>query len=505
MIDLEEQSSPHASGGSEQDSIGIGSTPFDLLDIPFHQPPRRGNEDDETIPGILDIIDEAEITPERRTTSLPPSRVAKVLSPKPITDDAAQRLDLTQLHHERDQLRGSSSLGLSSGHTGTDSRATKPPAHHDPVDVPPMSEKDTDDGIIATPRNRRQRSVTAVPGNGGLPSNPPTVNPIVPTFFQIGTPNCTPDRNEGGQGASDANSRPAPASSANAGHPVASELQRLLLAIHNEIRGCKAEIQGCRTEIRSCRDDISACVGEIKNLINSRIDTFEKKVESSFSAVAGTFSKHEAKFREFHEWIARSERETNESFKMYDERSNSVIVSAAGLREQAESLENIKVQLLRFSEIGALEAEIRRISNEVEANSRSVVDMEGTVARERTIRGNVETYIQHLVPATDLRQFSDRMSGALNEHSQKHKEHKLQLSRIARCVKDLQDRSRGRNPKDMQAQFMKLVLRVNEINMQLTELRERPPAYASPSGGPASSAGAGSWEKSGETDSLVQE
>ena len=109
VIDLEEQS------GSEQGSIGIGSTPFVLLDIPFHQPPRRGNEDDETIPGILDVIDEAEITTERRTTSLPPSRVAKVLSPKPITDDVAQRLDLTQLDRERDQLRGSSSLGLPSG------------------------------------------------------------------------------------------------------------------------------------------------------------------------------------------------------------------------------------------------------------------------------------------------------------------------------------------------------------------------------------------------------
>ena len=117
VIDLEEQSSLHTSGGSEQGSIGIGSTPFDLLDIPFHQPPRRGNEDDETIPGFLDAIDEAEITPERRTTSLPPSRVAKILSPKPITDDAAQRLDLTQLDHERD--------AWTSGHTGTHSRATK--------------------------------------------------------------------------------------------------------------------------------------------------------------------------------------------------------------------------------------------------------------------------------------------------------------------------------------------------------------------------------------------
>ena len=223
-----------------------------------------------------------------------------------------------------------------------------------------------------------------VPGNGGLPRNPPITDAVVPAFFQVGTPNRTPDRGEGGQGAGDANSRPTPVSSSNANHPAASELQRLLLAIHNEIRGCKAAIQGCRIEIRSCRDDVNACVSEIKK-INNR-------------AVAGTFLKHEAKFRE----IGRSQKETNERFKMYDERSNSVVVSAAELREQAESLENIKVQLLKFSEIGALEAEIRRIDSEVEASSRSVIDMEGTIAKERAIRGNVETYIQHLVPATDL-------------------------------------------------------------------------------------------------------
>ena len=50
--------------------------------------------------------------------------------------------------------------------------------------------------------------------------------------------------------------------------------------------------------------------------------------------------------------------------------------------------------------------------------------------------------------------------------------------------------------RDMQAQFMKLVLRVN---MQLTELRERPPAArASSSAGAVSGTGAGSWEKSGK-------
>ena len=42
VIDLEEQSSHRTSDGSEQDTPGIGSTPFDLLDIPFHQPLRRG-------------------------------------------------------------------------------------------------------------------------------------------------------------------------------------------------------------------------------------------------------------------------------------------------------------------------------------------------------------------------------------------------------------------------------------------------------------------------------
>ena len=41
VIDLEEQSSHRTSDGSEQDTPGIGSTPFDPLDIPFHQPPRR--------------------------------------------------------------------------------------------------------------------------------------------------------------------------------------------------------------------------------------------------------------------------------------------------------------------------------------------------------------------------------------------------------------------------------------------------------------------------------
>ena len=94
--------------------------------IPFHQPPRRGNEDDETIPGALDAIDEAEVTPERRTTSLPPSRVAKV----------AQRLDLNQADHGQAQRRGSSYYhDLPSGQTGTDSRATKrssESAHHGP-------------------------------------------------------------------------------------------------------------------------------------------------------------------------------------------------------------------------------------------------------------------------------------------------------------------------------------------------------------------------------------
>ena len=222
-----------------------------------------------------------------------------------------------------------------------------------------MSEKETDDGINSTPRNRRPGLSTVAPGHGGLPSNQPVNNSLVPAFFQIGTPGCTPDREENRRGDHDADSRPAPSASTSGGHPVASELQRLLLAIHNEIKGCKAEIQGCRTEIRSCRDDINACVGEIKK-INNRVDAFEKKVESSFSAVAGTLSKHEAKFRDFHEWVARSEKEMNERFKMYDERSDSIVISAAELREQAESLENVKVQLLRFSEIGALEAEIRK-------------------------------------------------------------------------------------------------------------------------------------------------
>ena len=62
--------------------------------------------------------------------SLPPSRFAKVLSPKPFVDDVAQQLDLTQLDHERAQLRGSPSLDLPSGQAGTDSRATKRAPSH---------------------------------------------------------------------------------------------------------------------------------------------------------------------------------------------------------------------------------------------------------------------------------------------------------------------------------------------------------------------------------------
>ena len=91
--------------------------------------------------------------------------------------------------------------------------------------------------------------------------------------------------------------------------------------------------------------------------------------------VAGAFF-GEAKFRDINEWIGRSQKEINDRFKIYDERSNSVSVSRPELREQAESHENIKVQLLRFSEIGALEAEIRRINVEAEANSRSGVEIE---------------------------------------------------------------------------------------------------------------------------------
>ena len=114
MIDFGEHSHHRTSDGSDQDSPGNGSTCFNLLDIPFNQPPRRGNEDDETIPGVLDAIDEAETTPERRATSLPSSRVAQIL--KPYVHDVAQRLDLNQADHGQVQQRGSSSHDLLPGH-----------------------------------------------------------------------------------------------------------------------------------------------------------------------------------------------------------------------------------------------------------------------------------------------------------------------------------------------------------------------------------------------------
>ena len=447
----------------------------------------------------------------------PPSRVAKVLSPKPLNDDVAQRLDLTQPDPDQAQLRGSSSFDNVSGQTGTDSRATKrssesperreaalrlrsnPPVHHDPIDVPIHSAA----GLTLRPGTEDLDLALLPLDMEGFLQISRSTTPSSPHSFKSELRAALPTGKR-----IDAEimtlivvlHRLLPRVAVILLH----ELQRLLLAIHNEVKGCKAEIQGCRTEIRSCRDDINACVGEIKK-INNRVDAFEKKVESSFSAVAGTLSKHEAKFRDFHEWVARSEKEMNERFKMYDERYDSIVISAAELREQAESLENVKVQLLRFSEIGALEAEIRKIKDEVEANSRSVIEIEGNISRERTIRGNVETYIQHLVPATDLKQFSDRVSGALNENSKKQEEFKLQLSRVAKCVKDLHDKGLGPNPRDMQEQFMKLVLRANEINMQIAELREQPPAACgSSSAGAASTAGTGSWEKSGDTDPLTQ-
>ena len=274
------------------------------------------------------------------------------------------------------------------GRTGADSRATKRspksperreaalrlrsrlPAHHDPVDAPVQS---AGSGLSSNAPTSEKDTSSRHPGTAGndLTCWKSTIDAIVPAFFQIAAPNKTPDKNDGEQGA-----------------------------IQNEIRGCKAEIQGCRTEIRSCREDVNACVGEIKK-VNDRISNFEKKVEVSFSTVAGTLSKQDARFRDMNEWIGRSQKKINDRFKVYDERSN-ILISAAELREQAESLENIKVQLLKFSEIGALEAEIRRIYGEVEANSRSVTEMEGALAKERTIRGNVETHIQHLVSATLL-------------------------------------------------------------------------------------------------------
>ena len=247
IIDLEEQPSHRTSDGSKQDTPGIGSTPFDLLDIPFHQPPRRGNEDDETIPGILDVIDEAEVTPERRTTSLPPSRVAKVLSPKPFNDDVAQRLDLTQPDPDQAQHRGSSSFDNMSGQTGTDLRATKrssesperreaalrlrsiPPAHH--LSTP------RDLGSAPMPRCLRRRLMTGStlrPGTGDLDLAPLPLE--MEGFHQINR-STTPSSLHSfkselraalltGKRIGGADSRPAPSASTSDGHPVASELQR---------------------------------------------------------------------------------------------------------------------------------------------------------------------------------------------------------------------------------------------------------------------------------------
>ena len=148
----------------------------------------------------------------------------------------------------------------------------------------------------------------------------------------------------------------------------------MLLAIHNEIRGCKAKIQGCRSEIRSCRDDVNC------QEMNGRISNFEKKVEVSFSTFAGTLSKHEGKFREINEWTCQSQKGISDCFKIYDERSDALLISATELPEQAESLES-KGPAPQIS----ARAEIRRTNGEVEANSCSVVEMTGTLIKGRTI------------------------------------------------------------------------------------------------------------------------
>ena len=83
---------------------------------------------------------------------------------------------------------------------------------------------------MITPRKRRLRHVGLLPGHGGAPGKQSHAGAIVPggrRWHRKSDPLLL---------------RPGP-----------SELQRLLLAIHNKI-------QGCRTELRSCRDDVNVCV-----------------------------------------------------------------------------------------------------------------------------------------------------------------------------------------------------------------------------------------------------
>ena len=90
------------------------------------------------------------------------------------------------------------------------------------------------------------------------------------------------------------------------------------------------------------------------------------------------------------------------------------------------------------------------------------------------------------------------MSGTLNEHSQKHD------SVVPYCqVCQGPSRQKSRPQSERHAGAIHETSIAGQRNQhEVTELRERPPAaYASPSGGAVSGAGAGSWEKS---DSLVQ-
>ena len=93
VIDVEETQDSHISIASGQEDLADGRIPLNPMDIPFHQPPIKGVADDETVPGNPDE-DLHGLSAERRTVSLPPSRVSKILSPK--LDVPVPHLDLAQ-------------------------------------------------------------------------------------------------------------------------------------------------------------------------------------------------------------------------------------------------------------------------------------------------------------------------------------------------------------------------------------------------------------------------
>ena len=398
-----------------------------------------------------------------------------------------------------------------------------PPVPSEPVDIhiisggsglssnAPMSEKDNDDeSLMQTPRNRNVRPTEdrtrSNKINAQRPKGGNNYEGYAAKFFNIGTP---PDAlRQGVAPGQHVDKSVLPAStvsgpqSSGSGHQGdgPSAMEHLLISIRDEITGCKDEIGRCSAEVAGCKENIKECVHEVRSM-KERFDAFEKKVEVSFDAVARTFERHEGKPKEIESWNDKMRLHIDEKLKTYEEKSKAILISASQLREQAETLENMKVQLLKFSDIGQLEAEIDKMKEEIEANSRSVIAMEGTLSNERSVRGNIESYVQRLVSQTEMKKFSDGVASHLTTQSKRYDELKQNVILLAKHMKLLKDSEDSKTVRETKEHVMKMALRLNELRFIIDEIRGEHQLRTSSSAcaGISLAAGMGTWEKSGDT------